>query len=362
MIVGRPIMDENGRMLLSAGQVIKERYVRRIQELKIPMVYIDDQLGVEDSAPLVRQETISDVTRVLKQSYQQFIKSGKTDLKLVKCQIDNIIDDMADNNNLLVGMADLKSHDDYTYQHCVNVCVLAIMLGLSNGYNRSQLQDLGVGAIMHDIGKVLIPLEILNKPDALNDEEYSIIKRHPIDGFRMISNSSDISPVSARATLQHHERLDGTGYPIGVHGEDIHEYGLIVATADVFDALVSDRPYRPACNNHEAMNIVEQGKGSHLSPQFVDILSQHINPLPPGTVVTLSTGDVGIVSQENLKEFRKPQVRLLFNPQNQVYDTEYLVDLATFNSINISKIYSNADTAEVICRYLSSDSEASQAE
>ncbi len=361
MVVGRPIIGENGRVLLTAGQILNAKYIRRIQELKIPEVYIDDLLGIEDVAPLVRSETVSRATLALKRSFQQCIKSGKADLNPIKSEIDNIIDEIATNTNLSIGMAELKTHDDYTYQHSVNVCVLAIIMGSSIGYNRRQLQELGAGAIMHDIGKVNIPLGILNKSGALNNEELNIIKKHPSDGFKMIRNSPQIKSVSARVTLQHHERFDGMGYPRRVAREAIHEYGLIVAVADVFDALISNRSYRSAYNNQEAINIVKQGKGSQFSPQFVDVLSRHINPCPCGTVVALNTGDIAIVCQENFKDFKKPQVKLLFDWQNQTYNKEYCLNLANVDSIQISDIYGTTEATKVICRYLAPDSATSQA-
>jgi len=353
MVVGRPITDANGRVLLTARQVLNERYIKRIQELKIPMVYVDDQMGVQEPPAVVNPVTISKATKTLKQSYQQCAKTGKTNLTSIQSQIDNIIDDLATNSNILIGMTDLKSYDDYTYQHSVNVCVLAIMLGIDNGYNRSQLQTLGTGALLHDIGKISIPLEILNKTSALTDEEYTIIKKHPWEGFKMIKNSTEIRSLSAYVALQHHERIDGQGYPRGLNEGNIHEYGLIAAVADMFDALVSDRPYRHGYNNQEAIHIVEEIKGTHLAPQFVDILSKHINLYPPGTVVTLTTGDIAIVTHENLKDHKTPQVKLLFNSNQQVYHIDYPIDLAAASTISISNVHTPADAEQIICLYLS---------
>src|SRR5665647_3333722 len=235
MVLGRPIIDAKNRFLLTAGQVLNERYVRRIKELQIPFVYIDDQLGIEDPIPPVRPATISMATDSLKQCYKQCAETEKTDLRTVQSQIDNIIDDLVTNSNIMVGMSDLKSYDDYTYQHSVNVCVLSIILGISQGYNRLQLQTLGTGAILHDIGKIKIPLEIINKPSSLTYEEYMEVKKHPWEGFKIINSLTDLPWSSAQAILQHHERIDGRGYPRGLTGVNILEYGLIVAVADVFD-------------------------------------------------------------------------------------------------------------------------------
>lgn len=360
MILGRTVTDKDGRILLTAGQALNERYLKRFQELKIANVYVTDQLGVENAAPLVSAETVTKATHALKQSFEQCSQLETPDLQPIKCEIDNIIDEITTNRHLSIGMAELKTHDDYTYQHSINVCALSIIIGLNNGYDRLQLQELGIGAIMHDIGKVNIPLEILNKPGSLSDEEFDMIKQHPLDGYKMIRHTSQIDPVSAKVTLQHHERVDGMGYPGKVPGEDIHEYGLIVAVADVFDALTSDRPYRPAFNNQEAMNIVEQGKGTQLAPQFVDLLSKHVNPYPNGTVVTLDTGDIAIVCQENIEEFSSPQVKLLFDWQHQVYEKEHFFDLTKYDHIRIADIYNPTKATEILSCYLSPETTACQ--
>lgn len=353
MIVGQAIIDTSGRVLLTAGQVLNARYIRRIKELELTSVFIEDQLGIEDPTILVNPITIARATKTLKNTYEACAKKGKTNLAPMQSQIDNIIDDLLFNNNLLIGITDIKSHDDYTYQHSVNVCVLAIILGISNGYNRSQLQTLGTGALLHDIGKINIPLEILNKPGSLTDEEYMIIKKHSLDGFKIIRNSSEIPLLSAHIALEHHERVDGKGYPRSLVQENIHEYGLIVAVADIFDALVSDRPYRRGFSNQEAMKIVEQSKHTQLSPKFVDMLAKHVNLYPTGTVVTLTTGDIAVVTQENHINYSSPQVRLLFNADEQVYDKDIVIDLALDDTISISNTLSPADSDKNLVLYLS---------
>jgi len=353
MIVGRSITDDKGRVLLTAGQVLNARYIKRIKELKQNSVYIEDQLGIEESPILVSPVTISRATQTLKNTYEACAKKGKANLAPMQSQIDNIIDDLLFNDNLLIGITDIKSHDDYTYQHSVNVCVLAIILGISNGYNRSQLQTLGTGALLHDIGKINIPLDILNKPGSLTDEEYMVVKKHSLDGYKIIRNSSEIPLLSAHIALEHHERVDGKGYPRNLVQENIHEYGLIVTVADIFDALVSDRPYRRGFNNHEAMKIVNQSKNTQLSPKFVDMLAKHVNLYPTGTVVTLTTGDLAVVTQENHNHYSTPQVKLLFNADQQVYDKGIPIDLAADTTISISSIQSPADSEKIICLYLS---------
>jgi len=352
MILGRSIIDTSGRVLLAKGQALTEYYVQRIQDLDIPTLYIEDNLDIEETAPLVSEKTIQFATNSLKQSYKECTQTGKVNISSIRSQVDNIIDEVSSNGDVMVGMTELKSYDEYSYQHSVSVCVLALMLGISNGYSRAQLQTLGIGAILHDIGKVNIPVEILNKTETLTQNDYSVIQQHPWDGFKIIKNSGEIALLSAHVALQHHERMDGNGYPRALAGQSIHEFGQITAVADMFDALTSDRPYRRAYNNQEAVKIIEEARGRHLSAQFVDLLLTHINLYPPGTVVVLTTKDIAIVTRENANDPTRPQLKLLFNARQQPYEMNRLIELEAYKTVFITKSFSAAEGFEYISRFL----------
>jgi HD-GYP domain-containing protein (c-di-GMP phosphodiesterase class II) len=353
MIVGRNIIGANERVLLTSGQVLTERYIQRIKDKQIPMVYIEDPLGINDSTPLVSPSIISEATLTLREACKKYITTGKANLAPVQIQVNYLIDDLLSNSNLLIGVSDLKNYDDYTYQHSVGVCALAITIGINNGYNRAQLQTLGTGALLHDIGKINIPIEILHKPGALTDDEYNIIQKHSWDGYKIISSSFEIPTVCAQVALTHHERIDGKGYPQHLSGVEINDYALIVAVVDTFDALVSDRPYRRCFNNQEAMNIIEKYKNSKLSPKFVDVLHQHVNIFTTGTVITLNTGDIAVITKENSEVNRNPQVKLLFSNDQKFYDGDYTLDLAFDKKVFIRKIQTTSDADEYISLYLS---------
>lgn len=338
MIVGKNIIDGNGRVLLTAGQELNLRYIQRIRALDIDFIYIQDDLDIEDPAPPVRPATFSKATASFKRCYEQCVKTGKVNVRAVQSQVDNIINDLMNNNEIMYGMAEVKDYDDYTYEHCVNVCVLSLILGIDQDYSKLQLQALGIGSMLHDIGKIKIPLEIINKPSNLTYEECIEVRQHPLTGFKLATESHDLPRGAGQAILQHHEHMNGRGYPRGIDEASIHEYGMIVAVADVFDALITDRPYRRGFSNYEAMRIIQTETGTHLSRRFVDALLRHVNLFPPGTVVTLSNEDLALVTQENPAHRNRPRIRLLFDAKGKAYEMNNVMELAEHKDISVAKV------------------------
>jgi len=345
MIIGKNIIDGNDRVLLTAGQVLNDRYIKRIRDLYIDYIFIQDDLEIEDPVPPVRPATISKATESFKRCYQQCVKTGKVNVRAVESQVDNIINDLLNNCEIMYGMSEVKEYDDYTYEHSVNVCVLSLILGIDQDYSKLQLQALGIGSMLHDIGKIKIPLEVINKPSQLTYEEFIEVKKHPLTGFKLATQSNDLPRGAGQAILQHHEHIDGRGYPRGIDEASIHEYGLIVAVADVFDALITDRPYRRGFSNYEAVQIIQGETGTHLSKRFVDALLRHVNLYPPGTVVILSNDDMAIVTQDNLSDRNRPRLKLLFDTNGKAYEMDNVMDLTEHKDISVTK-HLSAEEAE----------------
>lgn len=347
MVVERSIIDANQRVLLSSGQALTDKYIQKIIEYGVGSVFITDGLGLEEPDPPVNEATVRKVTNALKNCYQNYLENGSLHTTELNTQVDNIIDELLINNKAMVGMAEIKSYDEYTYQHSISVCILAIMLGVSNGYNRDELHKLGIGALLHDIGKITIPINILNKPGALNSQERSLLLNHPWEGFNIIRSSEQISLISANVAMQHHERIDGTGYPSKLRGDSIHEFAQITTVVDIYDALVSDRPYRPGFTNQEALDIIKQAEGTAVSAHFAELLGSRVNIYPVGTVVALTTGATAVVVKENVVDPQRPQVKLLFDRHGKVHTTD-TIELADNRLISIRKSYSSKDGADII--------------
>ena len=171
----------------------------------------------------------------------------------VRNSVCKMIDELMDVSDTMVNLQDLKSNDQYTFSHSVNVCVLSLITGISMKYGEEKLRELGIGAMLHDVGKTRIPSEILNKPGSLTAEEFDIIKKHTSYGYELLKKSKELSTYASYIALTHHERYDGEGYPLGLRGEELHEFARIVSIADVYDAITSDRVYKKRSNINEAV-------------------------------------------------------------------------------------------------------------
>ncbi|MFW6381572.1 MAG: HD-GYP domain-containing protein, partial [Bacillota bacterium] len=242
--LARPIFHK-GNILLNKGVSGLDRFRRRLQGLGIRHIYVEDELsqGIEVN-DVVKEETRQRGREVIKNTFEQITFNQDINIKEVKNIVGDIVDELFYRDEVLVNMVDIKSFNSYTFAHSVNVAVLSIILAKSLNYDKNRMRKLGIGAILHDIGKVLIPEDIIKKPGKLTEEEYNLIQKHPELGYCRVKDNLEISPLSRTVILKHHERVDGSGYPGGETGDKTHEFARIAGIADVFDALNSDRIYR----------------------------------------------------------------------------------------------------------------------
>jgi HD-GYP domain-containing protein (c-di-GMP phosphodiesterase class II) len=213
--------------------------------------------------------------------------------------------------------------------------VLSLITGIGLGYNPLRLKDLGTGALLHDIGKLRIPGEILKKPSQLTVEEFEEIKRHTVYGYEILKDNQKVSMISAFIAFGHHERYDGSGYPLQLRGENIHQCARIVAAADVFDALSSDRVYRKKLRTHEVIEYIISLGSRHFDPEIVRSFIKYIAIYPVGTGVMLSTGERGQVVRVNKAVPTKPVVRVVFDSANERVDNSPEIDLSKDQGIYI---------------------------
>jgi HD-GYP domain-containing protein (c-di-GMP phosphodiesterase class II) len=295
MILARHIWGPHGQLLLTANTTLKETYIKRLNEFRFSALYVKSYPDepIENLVGPVKQETLVHARETLKAVTESVIASNRIDFAIVRETVEDIVDQVLSNPNVVYSMADIKAFDDYTYGHSVDVCVLSILCGAHMGMNRYELVDLGSGAMLHDVGKLFTPKEILAKPEPLNADEMEVIHRHPWDGFQVLRKHMPLIP--AHVAFQHHERYDGSGYPRGLLDADTLDLAKVVAVADSYEAMTSDRPYREAMMPHQALAELTRDAGKSYNPTVIKCFVEVVAAYPLGTVVRLSDGSLATV-------------------------------------------------------------------
>jgi HD-GYP domain-containing protein (c-di-GMP phosphodiesterase class II) len=323
----------DGVPLLRAGTTLTERYRQGLTRSGVHAIYIHDELtdGIDPKqiiSPETRAAAASAVGKAFEGAKDAF-STGRPLTSEMLGELDKIAARMAheidQTGDIALALADLSSADGYTLQHSVDVAALGLLIGQriyrQRGYvdyrgRRTfekvdqRLTRLGLGLLLHDIGKLAVPSEIVNKPGRLEPHEWEIMKTHPVAGVELL-RSDLISPLVKVVVRSHHERWDGTGYPDGRAGLDIHELARIAAVADVYDAVTSERAYARAQPAHVGVRIIRAGAGSHFDPELVEAFSKIVAPFPAGDPVELSDGRGGVVASVPESDIDRPVVRIL---------------------------------------------------
>lgn len=343
MITGKDIFGKDGVFLLAKDQLISNAIVEKIVELGYQGIYIKDEISadievrniIDDS---IRQKAISAVKNMFESLDKNNEKKMEENLETAKRLVKDIIDEIMNSKDLVINMVDLKVFDDYTYYHSVNVAVISMVVGMTMGLTKDDLCKLGLGALLHDIGKVFVPKELLNKEGQLSDEEMQLVRNHAYDGYTYLKEKWDLPVKSCLAVLIHHERYNGTGYPKGKRNDKIHLFGRIIAVADVYDAFTSDRPYRKAVLPSDAVEYIMGASGLLFDPEVVRIFVQKVAPYPLGTCVKLSNGNVGIVIDNYEDVCLRPKIRLLNTDEEVIIDLKNDSDSWNITIIGVEEI------------------------
>lgn len=339
VIVGKQVLGKNGELLLNAGTVMRTSFIKKIKEHGYNGIYIEDDFSKNiEISSIISDELKFKTVNALKTTFTSLEnnkKNSRENIENLDVLIDNILDEVFSNKELIVNMVDIKVFDDYTYYHSVNVSVLSIIIGISMGFDRNTLSKLGLAALLHDIGKVFISKDILNKPCSLTDEEYDVMKTHSQKGYEYLKYINKFSVSVYAGILHHHERYDGTGYPAASKGDQISVMGRIISVADVYDAMTSDRPYRKALLPSEAIEYIMGAAGSLFDDEIVKHFIKHISAYPLGTCVRLSNNSTGLVI-ENFKDCcLRPKIRVILHGDTMV--EPYILDLRNdSDSLNIT--------------------------
>ena len=330
MILGKSLYGLNNELMLRDGIKLTSTYISTIKKLQYNGLYVIDELSenieiVNVIDETLRAEAVKGVKRIFMDTRSGDIKALSNQIEATKKIVDDILDNILNNKDAMINIIDLKMFDDYTYYHSTNVAILSLLIGITLNLNKKQLYELCLGALMHDIGKVFISTSIINKPAKLTSEEYNTIKTHPSLGVDYMNKLFSIPTSAINCILDHHEKFDGSGYPMQKIGDKISLYGRIVAVADVYDALISDRPYRKGLPPSEAIEFIMGGSGSQFDINIVKIFITRVAPYPLGTCLKLSNGCLAIVVENHQECCLRPTVKVFNDGKNKV--TPYVIKL-----------------------------------
>ena len=232
------------------------------------------------------------------------------------------------NPSALICLSRLKTADNYTYLHSVSVCVLMIALGRQLGMKDDMLKQAGIAGLLHDIGKVFIPDEVLNKPGKLTDEEFNIVKTHPVKGWEFLKNSGEVNDLILDVCRHHHERVDGMGYPDKLSGEALTLFARMGAVCDVYDAITSNRSYKKGWEPVESIRKMAEWNNGHFDEVVFHAFVKTVGIYPTGTLLKLKSGRLGVVTDQSKKSLVMPIVKVFFSTRSNVHILQEIVDLS----------------------------------
>ena len=282
-------------------------------------------LGEEIGRAATIRRQASGVVRTVMQD----ARLGKAiELDQVTPVVQNITESILRNSGALIGLSRIKSKDDYTFLHSVSVCTLLVAFCRSRNMDEDTTYQAGIGGLLHDTGKALVPDHILNKPGRLTDEEFAVVKRHPRDGYDILSRTPQIGAIPLDITLHHHERRDGSGYPDQQDEHTISELAQMAAIVDVYDAITADRCYHKGLPAGEALRKIFEWSKFHFDPALAQQFIRCIGIYPVGTLVRLESGRLGVVVEPHETSLLTPKVNVFFNTKSQSYIRTQTVDLS----------------------------------
>lgn len=344
------------RLLISS-----EEEIRKVAEAGIRELYIDTDKGLDAEAPTAEQvrteierelhriaeQQTAPVQRVslteelrraaqIKHQAHQLVRNVMADARLGKAveldQVEPVVESITGsilrNPGALTGLLRIKNKDDYTFLHSVSVCTLLVAFCRSVGMSAEDIRQAGLGGLLHDTGKALVPDHILNKPGRLTDEEFDIIRRHPRDGHTILLRTPGVGEIPLDITLHHHERMDGSGYPDRLPGEQISSFAQMAAIVDVYDAITADRCYHKGMPAAEALRKMHEWSKFHFHPHQVQAFIRCVGIYPVGTLVLLESGRLGVVLEPHESNLLAPKVRAFFSTRSNTYIKPVDLDLS----------------------------------
>ena len=297
------ITDDKGRLLITKNTKITKNIVNRLKNFGIYCVCIEDDLskGIDVTPPITSETYLQSLSAIEENNIDRIFDIS---VRFVQELLTNC--DFLEN-----GYQILQAYDENTCIHSMNVAINAVTLGINMGFNTVRLNNLAVGAMLHDIGKSRIPIEVLNKSGKLTSQEWELMKKHPEYGYQMLDKDILIPATVKAIAYQHHENWDGSGYPRGLKGHNIYGLASIVHICDVFDALVSKRTYKKTFSYYDTIKYLNDNKNTMFNPYYLEYFFKYVPIFKPGDTVTLNNGSQAIILRNTRFDMTRPIIRLV---------------------------------------------------
>ncbi|MBU3738727.1 MAG: HD-GYP domain-containing protein [Rhodoferax sp.] len=285
--------------------------------------------------PVSREAEMERAARICREGKQAVVSmfaevrlGNAVDSAAAKELVQDISDSVTRNPGALISLARLKTADDYTYMHSLAVCAMMVALSKQLGLDEARTRSAGLAGLLHDLGKAFVPIKILNKPGTLTPQEFGVMKGHPVEGHRALQRSGNVDPVALDVCLHHHEKVDGSGYPKGLKGDDISLFAKMGAVCDVYDAITSNRPYKTGWDPAESLRKMAEWSKGHFDPAVFQAFVKSMGIYPVGSLVMMASGRIGVVTEQGTKSLTTPKVKLFFSTKSNLRIPPVVIDLS----------------------------------
>lgn len=303
-----------------------EQVIKYDRPVHIPQTKVTSDKEFARAAAICRE-----ATGAVHSMFQEARMGRAMDTVVAKQVVDDITDSVTRNGGALISLARLKTADDYTYMHSVAVCALMVALGRQLGMSDEETKAAGFAGLLHDVGKMAIPMEVLNKPGKLTDEEFTIVKSHPEEGLRLLKESGVVDAAAIDVCIHHHEKTNGTGYPYGLTDAQISRVAKMGAVCDVYDAITSNRPYKAGWDPAQSLKQMASWVNGHFDPKIFQAFVSSLGIYPTGSLVLLDNNRLAVVTDQSSESLLKPVVKAFFSTRSAQRITPEVINLSASN-------------------------------
>lgn len=361
-VLAGTVFDSEGKQLWPAKRPFTLHFIDDLRKSGVDIVYYAPPTFKDHSSkktPIFTEESLDFALEAVDEIATHISYSKPPDFNLAKKTIEKLFHDLEDHPSGFLNLMVLKDYDTYTYTHSINVGLTAMFLTKKLGFNHIFIKEVGIGGFLHDMGKIKVPSRIVNKEDHLTEEEFRIMKNHPVYGFKLVQNDESLSTYVKKIILFHHEKWQGGGYPLNIREEAIGNFAQIVSVSDVFDALTTKRSYKKAFSIDEALLYILRNTPAHFSPfiahRFINEMSK-MHELrsfyPVGAFVILNSGETAYILKKDHPYSMKPEIYILKNSKGLPLRVPIKVDLKRDVDRSISHVIDLPDDIEILSHLL----------